>query len=54
MLLALQLLFQAFAAGAQLGALGVQSLGFDAHIGQTQCCLRGFYRLILFDGRMFG
>jgi hypothetical protein len=54
LLLALLLLLQAFATGAQFGALGVQRLGFDAHFRQAQCRLGRFYRLILLNGRMAG
>ncbi|MNZ88244.1 hypothetical protein D3C78_1071310 [compost metagenome] len=52
LLLALLLFFQAFATGAQFGALSIQSLGCGAHLGQAQCGFRRFYRLILLNGRV--
>lgn len=54
LLLALLLFLQAFAAGTQLGALGLQFLGEGTHLDQTLFRGRRLHRLILLYRRMAG
>ena len=54
LLLALLLLLQAFTAGAQLGALGLQFLGEGAHLNQALFRRRRLHRLILLHRRVAG
>ena len=54
LLLALLLLLQAFTAGAQLGALGLQFLGEGAHLNQALFRRRRLHCLILLHRRVAG
>lgn len=54
LLLALLLLLQAFTAGAQLGAPGLQFLGEGAHLNQALFRRRRLHRLILLHRRVAG